>query len=164
MITLDKILKELKKYSVKICKVYPGVRDQELLDFENKIGYFLPLNFKAFLKRCNGFELVSEKIYGINHDNNLNIYQNYLWEKDESDNPIWPHLLPISPDGSGSHYCLDLKTITNDKKECNVIYWQHDYDFTEKDQPDIDTDTLIDFLWELLERIKESNDYDGSDK
>jgi len=164
MITINKIITELNKYSKNICTLYPGVQDEEIIGLEKKLGFTLPTSFKTFLKECNGFELVSDTIYGIHQKKNLDIYKNYLWEKNESNNPLWSHLIPISPDGSGSHYCFDLKTLTNDNNECKVVYWQYDYDFDDDDPPDVETETFFDFLWELLERIKETNNYDGSDK
>ena len=171
MITLDVILKELQRYGHDFVLLYPGTNDTAIKGLELKMGRSLPGNFKKFLKKCNGFEILSDRIYGIHSNDSIDLYQkafdlygNYLWEKDESNNPIWPHLLPIAPDGRGNHYCLDLNTLSEDKTECKVIFWQHDYDFSKDDPPDIDTETFLEFLWKLLIEIREFVNYDGTFK
>ena len=141
------------------------------MDLELKLGYQLPGSFKEFIIRCNGFGIMSDHVYGIytgskwsKVEKAMDLYENYLWEKDESGNPIWPHLLPISPDGFGNHYCLDLKTLTEDKTECKVVFWQHDYEFSEDDPPDVETNSFLEFVWNLLMEIKGMINYDGTDK
>ena len=164
MITIKMITDELEKYDKTICTVFPGIQTWEIKNLEQKLKWRLPNNLKIFLEKCNGFKLVSEVVYGIHSDKKFDIYENYIWEKEESNNPIWDYLLPISPDGSGSHYCIDLKSIDADYNECKVVYWQHDYNYDEQDPPDVESDTILDFFWELLETVKLSNNYDGTDK
>jgi cell wall assembly regulator SMI1 len=164
VITMDMILAELKKYNPNACTMFPGASDDDIADLEDKIGYMLPYNFKEFLKQCNGLGLTSETIYGIHTKRHLDLFDNYICEKDEAGNPIWSHLLPISPDGFGNHYCLDLNTLTEDKSECKVIFWQHDYEFSKDDPPDVDAETFLDFVWKVLMFVKELSNYDGTDK
>jgi cell wall assembly regulator SMI1 len=171
MITIDMIVDEINRYDDNVIKTFPGIGSNEVKELERKLGYALPTNFCAFLMKCNGFELISEIIYGIHTDESLDItvraldlYKNYIWEKDEVGNPIWSHLLPISPDGFGNHYCLDLDTLTEDNSECKVVFWQHDYEFSKDNPPPVDAETVLEFLWKLLQEIKEIINYDGTDK
>lgn len=171
MITIDMIIAEINRYDDKVILTFPGVKSDEVEELEKKLGYTLPTNFGAFLMSCNGFELLSDIMYGIHTDEILDItiramdlYKNYIWEKDEVGNPIWSHLLPIAPNTRGDHYCLDLKTLTEDKRECKVIFWQHDHEFSKDDPPPVDSETVLEFLWKLLQEIKEIISYDGTDK
>ena len=165
MTDLQKIITELDKYSPKILTKYSGISEDRIIEFEQKLKYRLPEDFKNFLKVCNGFEIVSDIVYGIHPDDNkLDLYSNYLWEKDESGNPIFEHLLPISPNGFGDYYCLDLKTLDENYQNCNIIFWQHDYEFSADDQPEVDCKSFFEFIWELLDDIKTRNHYDGRDK
>jgi cell wall assembly regulator SMI1 len=171
MVTLDMIITELQKYNQYACTMFKGATGIEIKTLESNLGLLLPGSFKSFLIKCNGLELMSETIYGIYTDESLDriiraldLYEIYKWEKDEAGNPIWPHLLPISPNGRGDHYCLDLSTLTEDKSECKVVFWQHDYEFSDEYPPLVEADTFLEFLWNLLMEIKEDYNYDGSDK
>jgi cell wall assembly regulator SMI1 len=164
MLNLDQIISEINKYSSKVCTTYPGISNDIIDELENKLGFVLPRNFRLFLNKCNGLEISSETVYGIHAERHLDLYDNYICEKDEVGNPIWDYLLPISPNGRGDHYCLDLSTLTKDKSECKVIFWQHDREFSEDDPPIIDAETVLAFLWQLLEDVKETTNYDGTDK
>ena len=157
------LIEELKKYDKNICTMYPGINQKKIDALENAIGYNLPLDFKEFLTHCNGFELLSDRVYGV-HDGKkaIDLLENYKWEKEESNNPLWAHLLPFAPDGSGSHFCLDLKTVH--EKTCKVVYWQYDYSYSKKDPPDINNYSFSDYLKDILEDIHETINYNGTDK
>jgi len=161
----DIIIKELQKYSETVCTLYPGINDDEIKGLEQKIRYELPKEFKNFISNINGFKLLSDILYGI-HENNksIDLFSNYIWEREYSNNQIWSYLLPIVPDGRGNHYCLDLKTIDSKKLKCNVVFWQHDYEYTLEDLPDIESSSFNEFIWEMLNEIGESINYDGTDK
>ncbi|MGH1364165.1 MAG: SMI1/KNR4 family protein [Calditrichia bacterium] len=161
---LENVIKEIFKYDNAIT-LDSEVSEGEILSLESKLGQSLPTDFKSFLKRINGLEMFSESIYGIYKNKpGLDLYSNYLWELEESDNPILPHLLPISPDGFGNHYCLDLKSLYDNGDYCNVIFWQHDFEYTAEELPDIVTSSFLGFVEEMFKDIKEHKNYDGTDK
>ena len=164
MITLEEIFAEISKYDDHLYTIFPGASDDMIRDLQRKLGYELPGNFKLWLSKCNGLELPGDTIYGIHDDVALDLYDNYIFEKDEVGNPIRPYLLPLRPDGWGNHDCLDLRTLTDDKSECKVIFWQHDFWYEDDEQPEIISDTFLNYLWDVLMFIKECHHYDGTDK
>lgn len=170
MIELNQIILELEKYNESVVTLYPGTTATKLIALEKQLDHTLPTRFKEFLKVYNGFNLISDIIYGIHYDSKnktikaLDLYENYKFEKNEVGNPIWPHFLPICPDGFGNHSCLELHTLTEDESDCKVIFWQHDYEFSVEDPPKIEVDGVLDFIWMILLEVKESINYDGTDK
>ena len=157
MNTLENIIAEIKKIDNEISTIYLGINEIKINDLEDRLGMKFPKEFKDFLNLCNGFEIMSDKIYGIHpEDKNLDLFSNYMWEKEESGNPIYKYLLPISPDGFGNHYCLDLTTLDENKETCKIVFWQHDFYYSESEAPDLECETFLEFLIELVNDIKES--------
>lgn len=162
---INKIVCELKKYSESLCTLYPGVDENEIIELEKKINFKLPKEFKDFLSIINGFEIMSDMVYGIHNNNKgIDLFSNYIFEKDEVGNPIYDYLLPIAPNGRGDHYCLDLKSIDRMGLECHVVFWQHDYEYTYEKLPEIDRNSFTEFIWKILQEVEELIDYDGNDK
>ncbi len=162
---LEKIVSELKKYSEAFSVLYPGIDENEIIELEKKINFKLPKEFKDFISIINGFQIKSDMVYGIHKDiKYLDLFSTYIFEKDEVGNPIYDYLLPVYPDGFGNHYCLDLKSIDKKGLTCPVVFWQHDYEYTSDDLPDIDCNSFTEFMWKLLQEIKEFMDYDGTRK
>ncbi|MEL6822330.1 MAG: SMI1/KNR4 family protein, partial [Calditrichota bacterium] len=155
---------EIQKYNSEVITTYPGINNQTILDLEVKLKSRLPGDFKRFLTIINGFELMSDIIYGIHNDPKMGLYNNYVWELKESNNPIYHYLLPISPNGFGDHYCLDLNSLSEDATRCEVVFWQHDYEYSDGDTPDKESSSFTDYLEELIMDVGENYNYDGSDK
>ena len=163
--TIINLITEVQKYSSEISSFNPGVDIKKISELEQNLGYKLPNSFKNFLSKCNGFSIFGDQIYGIhNDDKNIDLLSNYLFEKNEAKNPIFDYLLPITPDGFGNHYCLNLNTVTESGEECKVVFWQHDFEYDKTDLPDIDTETFEMFFIEMMDNLKHEINYDGSEK
>lgn len=100
----------------------PGASNEEFIHLEQLIGATLPTDFKDFYCTCNGGEglFEAEELLSITR-----IADEYkIWQdlrdkgeftgitsapaegiKDDWWNPLW---IPITYDGFGNHYCLDL--------------------------------------------------------
>jgi len=162
---LFEILIELKKYSSPNCKLYPGCNKENIIEFERKLKYILPSDFKEFLYTTNGAIINCHEIYGIkNGIPALDLFDNYLFETKEAGNPMPDYYLPIYPDGMGNHNCLDLKNLSTDRKTCNVIFWQHDRLYSVNEPPELDADSFTRFLENLLKDMLDNYNYDGTEK
>ena len=161
---LESLCNEILKYDISVLTTYPEIDNQSILDLESKLKYQLPGDFKQFLTMINGFELVGDIIYGIHNDPQMGLYNNYIWEFKESGNPIYSYLLPLTPNGRGDHYCLDLNSLSEDATRCEVVFWQHDYEYSDGDTPDKESSSFTDYLEELIMDVGENYNYDGSDK
>lgn len=162
---LINILEKLKKYPSPIFKSIKGLNNIEIDNLEQKLKYQLPKDFKEFLLITNGAIINCHEVFGIVTDKPFeDLYGNYLFEKEEVENPKREYLLPIYPDGMGNHNCLDLSTLSEDGETCNVIFWQHDWFYKPEEQPDIDANSFTEYLEKLLIEITEQYNYDGTEK
>lgn len=163
MKTLNEVLSELNKFDKSLYGFYEGAGLDLISKFEKKINYDLPIDFKEFLVFSNGANILFETIMGVDtRELQFDLYSTYLLERDESGNPIPGYLLPISPNGRGDHYCLDLTSLSDNKETCKVVFWQHDYN-------DINTIPVVaaisfyDFLFEIITDFLKYNNYDGTE-
>jgi cell wall assembly regulator SMI1 len=165
MNNIKSIFNKLERFD-SVLKLFFDPIDLKTIDnAEERIGKRLPIEYINFLRFSNGAYILNELIYGLDtKDKALDGLIHYNFERNEAENPIYDYLFPISPDGRGNHYCLDLKSITKDIKTCNVVFWQHDYLYTTEETPDIDTNSFLDFLIKLIDDYSENYDYDGSEK
>lgn len=120
---LESLCNEIQKYHSPAIITYPGVDSKSILDLEAKLKNRLPDDFKQFLAFTNGCELGGDTIFGIHDNPGMGLYNNYIWELKESGDPIYPYLLPLTPNGRGDHYCLDLHTLIDDATSCEVVFW-----------------------------------------
>jgi cell wall assembly regulator SMI1 len=165
MHSLNQIISELKKFNSPNSEFYPALNKGKIDELEKKLKYKLPLDFRKFLLISNGAIINCHELYGIHDDKPFeDLFGNYIFEKDEVENPIREHLLPIYPDGMGNHQCLDLRSLSPDGEICNVIFWQHDHFYSEYEQPDIDAISFTQFLENILNNMSEHYYYDGSPK
>jgi cell wall assembly regulator SMI1 len=159
------ILSQLSNYKSPLFKMYEAAKSENIDVLEKKIGYFLPKDFKDFLLLTNGAIVLCEDIYGIYNNNKpFDLYSNYLIEKNEVGNPIREGFLPIYPDGFGNHYCLNLNEVSLNSGACNVIFWQHDHEYSNDESPEIEASSFTVFLEKLLKEISENYNYDGTEK
>jgi len=71
------------------------------------------------------------------------------------------YLVPFSPDGGGNHYCFDTRTIN--ENSCNVVFWQHDYPYSEDDPPEVTNTSFTEWMKEVvIDWTLEDYDYDGN--
>jgi len=156
MATIDLLLSEIHRFDPRMRQIFEPASYSAILQLESSVGFGLPGDYKDFLMLTNGLIVYSDVFYGIHSGNAmLDVYTAYVRETTEVDNPMWYHLLPICPDGFGNHYCLDLNTCDSALSLCNVVFWQHDYEYGEDDIPEIDTYSFAQFLKERIEFIRE---------
>jgi hypothetical protein len=76
---------------------------------------------------------------------------------------MYDYLVPFSPDGFGNHYCFDTRTTNNNL--CNVLFWQHNYPYSEDDPPEVTNGSFAEWLKEVaIDWTLEDHDYNGNKK
>ena len=160
----DNILNQLCKFSDKILFLGDPITDNRLLEFESKIGFELPLDFKYILSNHNSFSLSGTEVLGLDIRFRGSSLENvYDFEHLEVDNPMLKEFLPFSPDGFGNQYCLDLSRLDN--YLCPVIFWQHDYLYADKDDVETCNTSFIEWVKEvMIDWALEDSNYDCSKK
>jgi cell wall assembly regulator SMI1 len=155
---------ELKKFSNEILTIGLPVERALLTEFETKYNVVLPNDYKELLHECNGVNLYGTQILGISKiEGEYALGECYKIEHYEVQNPMPLYLIPFSPDGRGNHYCFDTRF--NDETSCPIVFWQHDYAYSENDSPEITNQGLADWIQEvMIDWILEDYNYDGTEK
>lgn len=160
----DEVLRELYKFSNDTLSLGQPITDDRLKELETNIGYRLPLDFIYILQKHNSFSLLGTMVYGIDRGmGEASIDKIYHFEHEEVENPMFPELLPFSPDGGGNHYCFDLSKTQNGLSP--VVFWQHDYPYKDKDEIEVCNSDFADWIQEVvIGWTLEDTNYDGSAK
>lgn len=121
---------------------------------EGQLNFYLPEDFKDFLKFINGIYLLYDQIFGIyNKTDSNDLFTNYKQETEESGNPIPRNYCPVLNNGRGDVECI----ILNEKKEVNlispVIFCQHDLD-NNLESPRIIANSFYEYIDDLIEMDK----------
>jgi cell wall assembly regulator SMI1 len=158
------IIEELEKFSRDILSLNTSVKQGEILRFEEKYNLKLPLDYKTLINKYNGISLYGVSVYGINEGNNsYSLEECYSFEHYEVENKMPLYLIPFSPDGGGNHYCFDSRK--NDKDSCPIIFWQHDYPYSDEDLPEVTNTNFVDWVKEvMIDWTLEDYNYDGTEK
>src|SRR5215211_7679514 len=126
MPAIQELIEQLELFSSELIDLKEPIDQEKILEFEKKLNFNLPNDYKTFLKKHNGLTLIGLTIYGIDNSMGANsLEKSYLFEHFEVDNPMPEYLVPFSPDGAGNHYCFDLRACNNES--CKIIFWQHDF-------------------------------------
>jgi hypothetical protein len=159
---IDGVILELYKFSDKILTLGAPLNDTIVLDsFEYKHRLELPYDYKLFLLKHNGLELMGVQVYGFGYPEDIDTV--YEFEHHQVIFPQYDYLVPFSPDGSGNFYCFDTRKHIN--KSCPIVFWVSNYEYNEHDQPEITNESFTDWLREVvIEWTLEDYDYDGSNK
>jgi hypothetical protein len=162
MITINKILKHLYKFSPEVLTLGEPLEDIKIVEnFEQKYNLRLPRDYKYLLTKHNGIDLMGVSIYGFAGAENLETV--YEFEHNEVAYPQYNYFVPFSPDGGGNFYCFDTRYINDES--CPVVFWTSNYEYSEDDQPELSNESFADWIKEvLIEWTLESCNYDGSDK
>jgi cell wall assembly regulator SMI1 len=131
---------------------FPPPSEAQIGEAEATLGVKFPRSYRWFLLTYGAMS-GAEDIYGVSHNlpDYLSLVQNVLAERTQFE-PHIPHsLIPVSPDGSGNHYCIDTARMV--KGEAPIIFWDH-----ESDNTDLETThaTFADFLEEILQEESDS--------
>lgn len=158
----ENVFTELLKFSDKILRIERPISDNRLEIFERSIGYQLPVDFKYFLNKTNGFSLLGIEVLGIGDEfKDSSLDRVYEFEHIKVENKMPGNFFPFSPDGRGNHYCLDLNQLRNDV--CPVIFWQWDIKYENLSEVEICNDDFISWIREvMIGWTLEEYNYDGT--
>jgi SMI1-KNR4 cell-wall len=158
------LIAELFKFSEEIIEVGNSIQDNRIEEFEKKYNLGMPNDFKIFITKFNGFNLLGNEVYGFDCDEAESIENVYYFEHFEVRIPQYSYLVPFSPDGRGNFYCLDTENQLNENK-CPVVFWVSNYEYTVDDTPEIVNINFTEWLRELIfEWVLGDYNYDGSEK
>ena len=159
-----KIIDELLRFSQTLLTLNPPVDPKRVGEFEDKLGFKLPNDYKEFLQNYDGVDLSGTTVYGAGKNKSFeSLEEVYVFEHHEVGNAMPFYLVPFSPDGGGNHYCFDSRFCTD--FSCIVVFWQHDYQYTEADPPEKVYDSFTDWFKDvLIGWTLEDYNYDGTEK
>lgn len=101
-----------------------GATEAQVRDAESRLGVDLPASYRRFLTTLGWAETDDFVVYGLGDDIPplLDLVVNTDLERsDDPGSSMPPHLIPICPDGTGNHECLD--TSREIQGDCPVAYW-----------------------------------------
>lgn len=125
------------------------INDNRLEQFEEVIGYELPLDFKYILTKHNSFCLAGTEVYGSGEDlGEESLEKIYDFEHEKVENSMLKEFMPFSPDGSGNYYCLDLSNVKDGA--CPVVFWQHDYYYSAKADLEVCNENFVEWVQEVM--------------
>lgn len=161
---MENLINELHKFSDDVLEMGSNIDDNRVEDFEQYRNLTLPLDFKQFIKKVNGFSLMGTEVYGFDKDQVSAIENVYYREHFEVRIPQYPYLVPFSPDGRGNFYCID--TIHQlESGDFPVVFWVSNYEYTKEDSPEITHNNFLDWVQEVvIDWFLEDYNYDGSEK
>ena len=160
----DAVLDELKKFDGELRHLGGYIDDDRLRLFEKNIGFNLPLDFNYLLSLQNGFSLMGVEVYGLDQSlQGSSLDKVYHFEHYDAGNPMPAHFLPFSPDGFGSHYCLDLSNVKGGI--CPIVFWQHDVIYRSPDAVENCNKSFTEWVQEvMIDWTLEDYNYDGTEK
>jgi cell wall assembly regulator SMI1 len=145
----DEVLKELYNFSGDILFLGQSITDKRLKEFETNIGYRLPLDFIYILQKHNSFSVLGTLVYGLDQQlGETSLDKIYHFEHEDVENPMFPELLPFSPDAGGNHYCFDLPKMQNGLSP--VVFWQHDNSYKDRDNIKVCNANFADWIQEVI--------------
>lgn len=161
---MQEIIVQLELFSERIITLDKPVSAEEIDSFEKRTKLILPNDYKILLKRYNGINLMGTIVYGIlKGEISISLEEAFNFEHQEVDNVIFDYLIPFSPDGVGNHYCFDTRTYNDES--CNVVFWQHNYLYTDNDQPETTHFSFAMWLKEVvIDWTLDDYDYEGNPK
>ena len=159
---LNAVIDELHKFSNKILTLSGPLNGNEIYKCEKNINKSLPNDYKEFLRKHNGGDLMGTEIYGINESEN-SLDRIYKFEHDAVENPMPDYFIPFSPNGEGNHYVFDTRNCNNDS--CMIIFWQHDFEYSNEDIPEITHNSFTQWVKQvMIDWTLEDYDYNGNEK
>ena len=161
---MENIISELSKFSNEILDLGVSIKDLRVEEFENSYSINLPNDFKKFMKKINGFNLMGSEVYSFDKSKSESIENVYYYEHFDVHHPQYSHLVPFCNDGRGNFYCLDtLNTIKNG--DSPIVFWVSNYEYTLNDIPEIVNNNFLEWIQEvIIDWTLEDYNYDGTEK
>lgn len=161
---MEDLIVELNKFSSDIIELNRPIADNRIMQFEEQYSIILPSDFKNFISKINGFNLMGTQVYGFNKANPNSIENVYYREHFEVKVPQAVEIVPFSPDGGGNFYCFDTSQKRSDGT-CPVIFWVSNYLYSELDKPEIVNVNFLDWAKQVVIKwTLEDYNYDGTYK
>lgn len=151
---------------------YPNINTKEyIVNFVSIPIDYISISNRFNLQSINGRQLYSN--YLLTSQESISkaiISKDYIlylnrWKELLPKLSQYEYLIPFSPDGFGNSYCFDTRIKTNQGFSNQIVFWQHDYEYSETDLPEITNNSLIDFInnWIIGNTLK-YYDYEGNEK
>src|ERR1700722_16639073 len=106
---------------------FSGPQSEEaVLKAEGRLGVQFPKSYTLFLLEF-GSAVWPDLIYGLLGGKGCGqgVIECTFRERTLLHPHIRQHLVPVSPDGFGNHFCLDTSKMS-EAGECPVVFWDHD--------------------------------------
>jgi hypothetical protein len=160
---IENVYNELQKFDKSLLSLEPPINDGRLEEFERKYGVMLSKEYKTLMKNSNGLSLGGIELLSLGLEYNkasLDHVYNLLLKNLSK---FSEDFIPISPDGAGNYYCLDLSRTVGDN--CPIIFYQINYDYDSVEEIETCNATLAEFINEsFIEYTLEDRDYEGNRK
>lgn len=161
---MDSLISVLRRFSEHVLGMGSSIDDDRIEEFEQYRQIVLPNDFKQFIKRVNGFELMGTEVYGFDNGEVNAIENVYYFEHFEVIIPQYDYLVPFSPDGRGNFYCLDTAHRA-ENGDCSVVFWVSNYEYSHENSPEITHHNFLEWVQEVvIDWTLEDYNYDGSEK
>ena len=162
MNTIAIVIEEILKFSSRVLTITDGVTEVEIKAFEEKYNLNLPGDYKTFLEKTNGLDLMGTIVYGIyDESTTMSLGRAFNIEHYEVDNEMPTYLIPFSPDGGGNHYCFDATR--GDGVSCKVVFWQHNLLYSKESPPKTVNNSFTEWAKEVLvDWTLEDYDHNGN--
>jgi cell wall assembly regulator SMI1 len=128
-----------------------GATPQEIEQAEERLGVQLPESYKAFLGYFGWASLEGLELYGLGDDvpAYLDLVRVTSSERTQMRPRLPRYLVPLTNDGAGNHYCLDVGS--GEQGECVIVFWDHN--LGESQDPEYVAPNLEAWLSEELDTL-----------
>jgi len=111
----------------------------------------LPESYRRFLRDFGWVSIDGDEIFGLGADvpSHLDLVRITQSERTQFRPYLPPHLAPLLNDGAGNHYCLDTRRSSG--KGRPVVFWNHEHELAEQQDPADETDDFVTWLSERAE-------------
>ncbi|WEK35519.1 MAG: SMI1/KNR4 family protein [Candidatus Pseudobacter hemicellulosilyticus] len=137
---IQEVIQALFQFSDRIFTKEAPADRVDIEKFEERYGLKLPQDYIELLLVTNGCSLMGSTVYGVGASATDSLDELYIFEHTAVENEMYDYLVPFSPDGFGNHYCFDTRS--HGDRSCLVVFWQHDYEYTAEDVPEITHDSF----------------------
>lgn len=127
--------------------ILPGpVTEEVIQEAEQRLGVQSPESYRLFLTEMGAVDF-SFEVFGLGPEDQSTVsYWDVVVmtesERYEVEPALQHHLVPINPNGSGDHWCLDTSQIRDG--DCPVVFWSHENGPDQK--PHRTNDTFLGWL------------------
>jgi cell wall assembly regulator SMI1 len=128
-----------------------GATQAEVAEAERSLGVWLSESYRRFLCEFGWASLYADELYGLGGDvpDHLDLVRATESERTQMRPRLRRQLVPLMSDGAGNHYCLDTSRLLSGR--CPVIFWDHEHELAEDQQPLEQADDFVTWMAERLQ-------------